>query len=509
MALLSGGAFLFCYVWLYSRSRIAARHPCATFLILPFRILCKRVLEEGSWPNCWRLHRIAPIFKKGNPSDPNNFRGIHLTSHISKVVERMLKYMMAPILHIPAVAGRNQFAYLCRKGARDALAYFVLTVIGGFARGVKFGILKADVSGAFDRVPTARFMAKLEALGVPQKFLNLIAAWLSARHAFIELGKQMSEFIILTNQVFQGTVLGPLLWNAFFADSIVALEKNFFEGLYFADDLHAFKEFDRATPNSVVQARVADCQASLHEWGAANQVVFDPAKESTHVLSLTDGDGSTFVLLGALFDANLSMTQMCLQLVQTSKWKIACILRSRAFHDNADLLHIFKAKIWSYLEYRTSVIYHCNGDLLAEIDSLQERFLAKIGMCRKVAALHYSFLPLCTRRDIAMLGMLHRTRLGHGPSQFNALFPTVSGSLHISNPYVRAPYTVGPWCRQIPHMSYSAFGLIRVYNSLDKNILETRTVHEFQSALTAYIKSQIRVGLRNWDKSLCPRLFGQ
>ena len=112
---------------------------------------------------------------------------------------------------------------------------------------------------------------------------------------------------------------------------------------------------------------------------------------------------------------------MCLQLVQTSKWKIACILRSRAFHDNADLLHIFKAKIWSYLEYRTSVIYHCNGDLLAEIDSLQERFLAKIGMCRKVAALHYSFLPLCTRRDIAMLGMLHRTRLGHGPSQFQCI----------------------------------------------------------------------------------------
>ena len=42
-------------------------------------------------------------------------------------------------------------------------------------------------------------------------------------------------------------------------------------------------------------------------WGDANQVSFDAAKESKHILSTTDPEGSTFKLLGVPFDTELSM----------------------------------------------------------------------------------------------------------------------------------------------------------------------------------------------------------
>ena len=49
------------------------------------------------------------------------------------------------------------------------------------------------------------------------------------------------------------------------------------------------------------------CQEELHKWGEANQVSFDPMKESKHILSLTESDGASFKVLGLTWDTALSM----------------------------------------------------------------------------------------------------------------------------------------------------------------------------------------------------------
>ena len=280
------------------------------------------------------------------------------------------------------------------------------------------------------------------------------------------------------------------------------------QGLYFADDLHAFRSFDESVDNGVVTDACKRCQSSLHDWGAANQVEFDPAKESIHVMSLTKGDGSSFPLLGAVFDSDLSMQTLFLQLRTTCKWKIARIRCTKAFHTRRDQLHLFQAKIWSYLEYRTSVIYHCNYELLGDLDALQTNFLCSLRITREVAALQYNFLPLNTRRDIAMLGLLHRAKLGSGPSHFGKFFKRQGDTRWLQNPFCNPPYSFGPYNRVLPIVKHSALGLIPVYNSLESATLDLRSVSEFQTALTEYIKSQIRIGLRTWDVSLSPRHFG-
>ena len=108
---------------------------------------------------------MVPLYKRGASSDVKNYRGVHLTSHISKVVERILKHCMEPVLYRPCFMGYNQFAYITRRGARDALAFLVLTFLDGFATQHKFALHCGDVAGAFDRVDTARFLAKLASKG--------------------------------------------------------------------------------------------------------------------------------------------------------------------------------------------------------------------------------------------------------------------------------------------------------------------------------------------------------
>jgi len=52
----------------------------ATQLLIPLTIIFKKSLQEGVVPEDCRVANIILIFKKGNHSNPTNYRPISLTS---------------------------------------------------------------------------------------------------------------------------------------------------------------------------------------------------------------------------------------------------------------------------------------------------------------------------------------------------------------------------------------------------------------------------------------------
>jgi hypothetical protein len=147
---------------------------CAKELAEPVRRLTNRILECGRWPSIWILHWIVPLFKKKNVFDAKNYRGIHLTAQLSKVVERIFKELYVPYLSSTVSFGPNQFAYTKGRGARDAVAQLVLTWIAALARGNKIGVYCSDVSGAFDRVNAVRLIAKLRSKKLRPEVVDVI-----------------------------------------------------------------------------------------------------------------------------------------------------------------------------------------------------------------------------------------------------------------------------------------------------------------------------------------------
>ena len=258
---------------------------CAAQLAKPFRLLAILILQYQIWPRPWMVHWIVPLYKKGASFVPGNYRGIHLTPQISKAMERFIGSMFTTITSTPACVGPNQFAYQKARGARDALAFMVLTWISGFNAKLKFALYCSDVSGAFDRVKRERLIAKLQAKGMPEVLVGLFDAWLQDREARVVVGGQRSDPMILRDMIYQGTVWGPWLWNIFYEDARLALQVASFLEVVFADDLNAFRPFPLKTPNEAVIRTAEECQQELHKWGRANQVQFDPGKESLHVIS--------------------------------------------------------------------------------------------------------------------------------------------------------------------------------------------------------------------------------
>jgi hypothetical protein len=474
-------------------------------------MLACQILETGKWPNLWLRHWIVPLHKKKAVFQPGNYRGVHLTAQLSKATERLLGLLWLPKLaKEPGFFGPNQFAYLPERGARDALAVMVTTWLLGFQRGRKFGLYCSDVSGAFDKVDAARLVAKLRAKGFQENILRVIASWLQKRSAQVLVGGACSDPMELVNQVFQGTVWGPSLWNLFFEDARCALEVLSFVVVVFADDLNSYKPFSRDVDNDSILAELRAAQSKLHEWGRGNRVGFDASKESMHVLSRSDPIGSNFKILGVNFDCKLVMEDAAHDVSVECGWKLETMLRGRKFYCGAELISLYKSHVLSFIEYRTSAIYHASTTVLSQIDNVQARMLRIADVEDLEALFAFNLAPLRTRRDLAMLGVVHRAVIGKGPRQLSAFFSR-RGSTWASRTRMQGSrhgmqleeYRNGD---QTEYIRRSVLGLVTIYNLLPCFVVHAETVSIFQSRLQDVLKERALAGCADWAETFSPRV---
>ena len=60
-------------------------------LARPLTILFNKSLENGEVPNDWKFAEVTAIFKKGNKTDPGNYRPVSLTSVCCKIMEQFVR----------------------------------------------------------------------------------------------------------------------------------------------------------------------------------------------------------------------------------------------------------------------------------------------------------------------------------------------------------------------------------------------------------------------------------
>ena len=95
------------------------------------------------------------------------------------------------------------------------------------------------------------------------------------------------------------------------------------------------------------------------------------------------------------------------ELAREAGWKLKTLLKSTKYNSDTRLVDLYKSKLLSYLEYRTAALYHATDTALKPVNAVQERFLRKLGCTDLEALMVFNLAPLSTRRDIAMLGIVH------------------------------------------------------------------------------------------------------
>ena len=369
----------------------------------------------------------------------------------------------------------------------------------------------SDVAGAFDKVEYERLIAKMRAKGLAEPIVRVLSSWLRNRLANVIVGGKESTDQVLRDMVFQGTVLGSGLWNLMYEDARRPITKCNFTEVIYADDLNCYRAFRLNVANSVLKDEASKCQEELHAWGRCNRVQFDPAKESVHVIGRHDSEGSNFRILGIEFDCKLLMASAVRETTAAASWKVRSILRTVKFFTTTEVITHYKSHVLSFVEYRTAGIYHACCSTLKPLDKIQTRFLREMGMTEVEALFAYNLAPLRSRRDIAMLGLIHRAVLGCGPGHFQQFFRR---DLSEKKACYRTRRQKRRHDKQLveqrgpsfsEQLRRSALGLVAVYNLLPQDMVDSPSVKVFQSQLQALLRDHAS-HVSDWSDLFSPRI---
>ena len=169
-----------------------------------------------------------------------------------------------------------------------------------------------------------------------------------------------------------------------------------------------------------------------------------------------------------------------------------------------------KAQVLPILEYSTATLYHANATSLRLIDGVQERFLREIGLSAEESLEEYALAPLRSRRDISMLGLVHKSALGLNAPQFNAFFKrttvrTVARTRRTATAHARQlTDTLGTLRLEVTRRS--ALGLVPIYNLLPSSVTGCDNVRDFQKGLQQILKREAKKRNLDWPDVFSPRV---
>ena len=240
----------------------------------PLTLIFKKSLETGELPACWKTAEVTPIFKKGNRSDPGNYRPVSLTCILCKVLEKLVRDVLINHMTTNNLFSEYQHGFLKGRSCTTNLLFTLEELTKATDDGVPADVVYLDFAKAFDSVPHKRLISKLRSYQIEGKILTWIENFLTERRQRVVVGGKKSSWSSVSSGIPQGSVLGPILFVCFINDLPAEIQS---QCAIFADDTKIFQRISTNEDNTVLQ-RDLD---TLTAWSARWQLKFNEGKCKT------------------------------------------------------------------------------------------------------------------------------------------------------------------------------------------------------------------------------------
>ena len=134
--------------------------------------LFKHLLQTTAYPTAWSVARLTILFKKGNRSLCDNYRGIAVMDSLAKVYDAILNKRLS----LWFTPDREQAGAQKGRGCTEHLITLRLLIDTAHAKHRKLYIIFVDFSKAYDRVPRDLLLMKMKDLGCGSQMASAITA---------------------------------------------------------------------------------------------------------------------------------------------------------------------------------------------------------------------------------------------------------------------------------------------------------------------------------------------
>lgn len=252
-------------------------------ILAPLTKLINLCLERGVFPDVLKAACVVPVFKKGNPGQPENYRPISLLPVVSKVLEKCMVIQMVDFFNTENIFSPCQFGFRKGRSTVQGIVDLVSAILDAFHNKQYDPVLFLDLSKAFDCVDHGILLRKLKYYNFDTASVNLISSYLERRHQVVRVAGVSSAVSEINIGVPQGSILGPVLFLIYIND--LPYNDQTVKYTLFADDTTVSLSAD-ALDEGLRSARLARERAE--DWFCSNRLLLNAEKTRMVVFSLRE-----------------------------------------------------------------------------------------------------------------------------------------------------------------------------------------------------------------------------
>ena len=202
---------------LYARATPTADEPSPSHILTPVLVhILNSVFDAGRVPANVNTALVAPVFKKGDPSDPENYRPIAVTESLLRLYAgiintRLVEHTESNELRCPQQAG-------FRLGLSTLHPLFTLQHFIDVAKreSKPLYVCFLDLRAAYEHVQRPLLWEVLRRLGIEYKMLRAVQSLYTTSTVAMKIDGRIGQTVPSETGVRQGCPLSPMLFGLIF-----------------------------------------------------------------------------------------------------------------------------------------------------------------------------------------------------------------------------------------------------------------------------------------------------
>ena len=355
----------------------------------PLTILFRKSIASAKIPDEWRDAEVTPIYKKGNKSDPANYRPVSLTSVTGKMLERIVKEPLSEYLENNNLLSNAQHGFRPGRSTQTNLIEYLDKLTKWIDEGRSFDVVYLDFSKAFDVVCHRRLAVKMDAIGISGNLKKWLVDWLKARRQRVRVDDAYLEWAEVVSSVLQGSVLGGILFDIYIDDITDIIVQAL--ASIFADDTKVARIVETEKDGRDMQKIVDELGAWATKWRMAFNAdkckVLHFGKKNPGVKYEMHGqelkEAKEEKDLGVWIDASLKPSKQCATAAKAAHFALGQIQRSFHFRSKHTLVPLYKSFVRPKLEFSVAAWAPWTEADSEVMESVQKRLIRVLLSCQK------------------------------------------------------------------------------------------------------------------------------